>query len=159
MSISEADNTAEEEVRRYRGMHRCPQIIDPGVIQEIAEMCTQKGWRVRGEKGSRNGYMFGAYIALAHSELTEALEAFRDKQWSSERQVIGPACEECQTVLKAKDCGHHVPKPLGVGPEIADTFIRLLDMVDLWDIDINYEIARVLDYGWTRTYRHGGRDL
>jgi hypothetical protein len=32
-------------------------------------------------------------------------------------------------------------------------------MSDIWGIDINYELERVLAYGWTRSYRHGGRQL
>jgi hypothetical protein len=48
---------------------------------------------------------------------------------------------------------------MGVGPELADAIIRILDMVDIWDVDIEYELARVLDYGWTRPYQHGGRVL
>lgn len=134
-------------------------MINPELIREIADVCTAKGWREDGQKGSRNGHQFGAYVALAHSELSEMLEAYRDKVWSSERQIVGPACAPCRQDYQAKTCGHHVPKPLGVGPEAADAIIRILDMCDLWGIDINYEIHRVLTYNWTREYRHGGRQL
>jgi hypothetical protein len=37
--------------------------------------------------------------------------------------------------------------------------IRILDMCDIWGIDIEKEITRVLDYGWTRPCQHGGKVL
>lgn len=123
-----------------------PPRISYGLVKEIAELCTAKGWREDIADGTiKNGYVFGAYIALGHSELTEALEARRDGVWSDTRPII-------------KDW-EKVGKPIGVGPELADTIIRVLDMCDIWGIDINHEIERVLAYGWTRPYKHGGREL
>jgi hypothetical protein len=125
---------------------------------EVERLCIEKGWRTP-ESGSREGHEFAAYIALAHSELSEALDAYRDKVWSE-------TCDGVPTA--ARPSGHHPicsgkphgpGKPVGVGPELADCFIRLLDMVDIWDIDLIAETRRVLDYGWTRPYRHGGRQL
>lgn len=104
---------------------------------EVGRLCKEKGWRTE-ESGAREGHEFAAYIALLHSEASEALEAYRDKQWSETR---GDG------------------KPIGVGPELADVFIRLLDMCDIWQINLLAETRRVLDYGWTRPYRHGGRQL
>jgi hypothetical protein len=102
---------------------------------EVRALCTEKGWRNHDQD---HRYAFPAYIALAHSELSEALDAYRDKQWSDTR-----------------DDG----KPVGVGPELADTVIRLIDMADIWGIDLDAEIQRVLCYGWTRPFQHGGRTL
>lgn len=104
-------------------------------------MCEHQGWRV-GVTGAKTGYEFPAYIALAHSELTEALEAYRDKCWSETVAFSNPP-----------------DKPIGVGPELADVIIRVLDMCDIWGIDIEHEMNRVLAYGWTRSYQHGGRTL
>jgi hypothetical protein len=111
------------------------------LLREIRELNIDKGWRNKfGSTSSApdDGPWFAAYIALAHSELSEALDAYRDKDWSSTRAD---------------------GKPIGVGPELADSLIRLLDMIDIWGIDIRHELARVLDYGWTRPYQHGGRVL
>jgi len=111
---------------------------------EIRQMVSDKGWRENIPANPRDNsqpfseYVFAGYIALAHSELTEALEAYRDKDWSSTRED---------------------GKPLGVGPEIADAFIRILDMCDIWNINIEYELDRVIKYGHTRPYKHGGRTL
>ncbi len=114
------------------------------LTEEIRLLCTEKGWR-EAVTGAREGYTFPAYIALAHSELSEALEAYREKVWSD---------TNTKDPLSSK-----VGKPIGVGPELADVFIRILDMCDIWNIDIEYEVSRVLAYGWTRPYKHGGRQL
>jgi NTP pyrophosphatase (non-canonical NTP hydrolase) len=105
--------------------------------RRVHDLTTAKGWRVS-VTGSQTGYEFAAYIALLHSEASEMLEAYRIKQWSETRED---------------------GKPLGVGPEAADVFIRLIDMVDIWGIDLEAEIERVLRYGWTRPYQHGGKTL
>jgi hypothetical protein len=113
------------------------------LIGEIQRLNIAKGWRVN-VTGAREGYELPAYIGLAHSELSEALDAYRVKDWSSTREL---------------QPGETLPKPMGVGPELADALIRILDMVDIWEIDIEYELRRVLAYGWTRPYQHGGKVL
>lgn len=110
----------------------------PDLIVEIRALTTSKGWREQGADGDSTGPWFAAYCALAHSEISEALEAYRDKVWSDIRED---------------------GKPIGVGPELADTLIRILDMADIWHIDIVAETKRVLEFGWTRPYKHGGREL
>jgi NTP pyrophosphatase (non-canonical NTP hydrolase) len=136
----------------------CRQVALQDWMQEIARMTKEKGWRTE-ESGNREGHEFAAYLMLAVSELSEALEAYRDKVWSE-------TCDNTPTASRPN--GHHPicsgkphgpGKPVGVGPELADTFIRLLDMADIWDVDMFYEIERVMAYGWTRSFRHGGRQL
>jgi hypothetical protein len=120
-----------------------------GLIIEIRKLNTAKGWRVHFEPGTpapRTGPWFAAYCGLATSEVSEALDEYRDKRWSETRPA---GFHEWETT----------GKPIGVGPELADALIRLLDMIDIWDVDIEYELARVLTYGWTRPYQHGGRVL
>ncbi len=127
-----------------------------GLLDEIRELTTAKGWRKDPGRGDRTGPWFAAYIALGHSELSEALDAYRIKAWSETCEATEPG----QGHHKAcSGRAHSNPKPVGVGPELADSLIRLLDMVDIWDIDILHELERVLDYGWTREYQHGGKVL
>lgn len=116
-----------------------------GLIVEIRKLNTAKGWRNEHSRVDREGPWFAAYCALATSEVSEALDAYRDKEWSGVR-------------LPLRD-GEFLAKPIGVGPELADALIRLLDMIDIWEVDIEYELARVIDYGWTRPYQHGGKTL
>jgi NTP pyrophosphatase (non-canonical NTP hydrolase) len=122
------------------------------LILEIRNLTVSKGWRDNGAEGDRTGPWFAAYIALLHSEASEALEAYRDKIWSDSKKV--------QTrKAGGKILVREVDKPIGVGPELADVLIRVLDMCDIWDIDIQYELKRVLEFGWTRPYQHGGKTL
>jgi hypothetical protein len=50
-----------------------------------------------------------------------------------------------------------VSKPEGVGSEMADIFIRLMDEVDRSGIDLEWEVTRKLAYNRTRGHRHGGK--
>jgi hypothetical protein len=122
----------------------------PGLLREIRELTTAKGWRDNfgDAPAPRTGPWFAAYCALASSEISEALDAYRDKVWSDTNP---PTLAEDETDTPGK--------PVGVGPELADALIRILDMVDIWNIDIGHELNRVLDYNWTRPYKHGGRIL
>jgi hypothetical protein len=126
-----------------------------GLIVEIRKLNIAKGWRVHfpeGEPAPRTGPWFAAYCGLAHTEVSEALDAYRDKIWSDTMEVK-------TRKYGGKAIVSQTEKPIGVGPELADALIRLLDMVDIWEVDIEYELARVLTYGWTRPYQHGGRVL
>lgn len=127
------------------------------LIDEIRALNVAKGWRRDvTATGPRSGPWFAAYVALGTSEWAEALDAYRDKVWSATCEATEPGQEHI------KGCSgkpHSKPKPVGVGPELADALIRLFDVVDIWDVNILYETRRVLDYGWTRPFQHGGRIL
>jgi NTP pyrophosphatase (non-canonical NTP hydrolase) len=104
----------------------------------------------------RNGTnTFGDYIALLHSELSEALEAYRDYLLEDATRLI------CITKRKhnPEEDHAHLCKPEGVGSEFADVFIRLLETCDVYGIDLEAEYRRKLEYNRTRPYQHGGRTL
>jgi NTP pyrophosphatase (non-canonical NTP hydrolase) len=115
--------------------------------RQIREGNIRKGFRPA--SGGPGDNTFGDYIALAHSELSEALEAYRDHRLAD---ATKPACADGCTK-------HPLPKPEGVGSELADTAIRLFDMADVFGIDLDFEIQRKIAYNQTRSYRHGGRTL
>lgn len=95
------------------------------------------------EINEKNGWFekdrtFGEDIALLHSEVSEALEAYRDGDWGSTRED---------------------GKPEGVDSELADVLIRLLDMTHRYSIDIEEVTLRKLEYNAGRGHRHGGKAL
>ena len=66
-------------------------------------------------------------LCLIHSEVSEALEAFR------------------------KDDSYNFRE------EIADAAIRILDLCEAYHIDLEYEIEKKHEFNKTRPYRHGGK--
>jgi NTP pyrophosphatase (non-canonical NTP hydrolase) len=76
-------------------------------------------------------------VALIHSEASEALEAWRNKEplcWTDENG-----------------------KPQGVGSEYADIVIRVLHYCSLLGINLDTELKKKMDYNDTRAYRHGNK--
>lgn len=84
---------------------------------------------------------FGDDIALLHSEVSEAFEAYR---------IDGNVAMNSATGLYNKDA---------VGAELADVLIRLLDTCHRYGVDLGLEFGRKLDYNRERPYRHGDKAL
>ena len=102
------------------------------LARECHSIATRKGWY----DTSRS---FPEMIALFHSELSEALEAYREG--SSLSSVSEGASG----------------KPEGVPIELADLLIRVLDTCCFYKIDIDEALALKMRYNRTRPYRHGNK--
>ena len=103
------------------------------LMNHVHETAKSKGWWDEPKR-------FGDIIALCHSELSEALEEYRDGHGYKDIYVDGQ-------------------KPEGVGIELADCIIRILDFCGYAGINIEKCIEMKMEYNETRAYRHGGKIL
>ena len=74
-------------------------------------------------------------LCLIHSEVSEALEAWRDNDLAPRTRIDG--------------------KPEGLPSELADIVIRVADMATYLGIDLDAVIEAKMAYNATRPYKHG----
>lgn len=100
---------------------------------------------------------FGDIIALCHSELSEALEAYRDGE-----ELVHGCCGHCTF---EGSCDHPAQdgetgcKPEGVAVEMIDCILRILDWCAMEGVDVDELLRMKLAYNKGRPYRHGGKAL
>lgn len=117
-----------------------------GFAKEVYEANLKKGFDVSKEN-------IGQSLMLIVSELSEALEACRKERFTSKLDVAWmQSCNDDKHLIE-----EHFPSTIKdtFEDEIADTFIRLLDLVGGLKIDIDFHIEAKLRYNKTRIYKHG----
>lgn len=103
------------------------------LVNEAHQNAIDKGWYEEPKS-------FGDFISLAHSELSEALEEFRQGK-------------------KVREIYYAGEKPCGIPTELADLVIRVFDMCGYYGIDLEKAIDLKMAYNKTRSHRHGGKLL
>lgn len=105
---------------------------------------------------------FGEMIALMHSELSEALEAWREHdivtnvRYEYQNGDLAPLVLY-QANFIYDDGRNELGKPVGVASEFADVIIRILDTCEKLQIPITRALLDKHRYNQTRPYRHGGK--
>lgn len=103
--------------------------------KEVHENAVNHGWW-------ETARSFPEVAALIHSEISEALEEWRDGN---------PA------VYINKPEGAETGKPEGVAVELCDAIIRILDYLAYMDVNIEDILVAKHEYNKGREYRHGGK--
>jgi len=125
----------EAEVARLRALVDGAPLTVAGLVHTAHEAAKAKGWHEGADPTSPTQVL--AWLALLHSEVSEAVEDVR----------------KGLLVETVREDG----KPEGLPSELADVLIRLADTCGALGIDLEGAIRRKMAYNATRAHRHGGK--
>ncbi len=103
------------------------------LIKEAYNNAVLHGW----EDQDRS---FGDMIALTHSELSEALEDYRENK-------------------EYNNIYYDNKKPCGIPIELADAVIRIFDICGKYEIDLEKAIKLKMEYNKDRPYKHNNKKI
>lgn len=120
--------------------------------KEVHALATDKGWYDGIKKGDPK--TVPEKLALIHSEVSEAMEEYRTGY--SLTTVYHKSSEGGPGFVPGFSSRDDV-KPEGFGVELADAVIRILDLAEFLNIDLEQLIERKHAFNKTRSYRHGNK--
>lgn len=126
------------------------------LVTEAHEIAIEKGW-YDGKQPS-----FLETIALIHSELSEAVEFYREEGgvYIKGCGAYDLACESRECISCIQESGKDYDgKPEGIAVELADAVIRIFDFCGYCNIDLESIIRIKMDYNKQRPYRHGHKRI
>lgn len=130
-------------------------MFETAMLLEQLEKLRNKCHENSKEKGfwDKEDWNFGEKIALIHSELSEMFEAWRKNMMWSEKDItiIDPKYQ----ALPEQKSG--VRRITAIEEEVADVFIRLMDLCGKLDIDVGRVVLAKMEYNSKRPHMHGGR--
>jgi len=110
--------------------------------QAVYRLAVLKGWydnALRIDNDDLHTLEIAGQLANVHGEVSEALECLRDGEMDT---WYGPT-----------------GKPEGIGIELADAVIRIMDLCEAIGIDLEECMSIKHEYNKTRSHRHGGKAL
>lgn len=99
------------------------------LAQRVRKINGANGWKIRAWGIVEDSRSIPTCLALVHSEVSEALEAYRNDDRN------------------------------GFAEELADIVIRVLDIAAFLKINLDEEIAAKLEKNKSRGFRHGGKKV
>lgn len=110
------------------------------VQAECHELCMEKGFWEQ----PRN---VGEMLALIHSEISEAMEVYREGHPLS---GVWLSWKKDESSLDAKR-----GKPEGFGTELADAVLRIMDLCEAYHIPLAQRLVEKMDFNRSRGHKHG----
>lgn len=127
------------------------------LVDKVHKTARSKGWWEDGERS------LSEIVVLAHSELSEAIEAARSglPEIALLDKDTGKIVSTSETMLLLRagiskaDTARY--KPEGIAVELADCMIRIMDYFGFKEWDLEAVIKLKMSYNETRPHKHGGK--
>lgn len=125
------------------------------IRDEVHQTAIEHGWWE--DTPDRPLRTFGDCIALIHSEVSEALEEFRDGHAPNE--VYFKHSTDCPAQYAVGKCDFCNAKPEGVPVELADIIIRIADLAGRHNINLDLAVVVKMGFNKTRPKYHGSKAI
>ena len=133
-------------------------------VERLNELRNQ-ALRIATEHGFKDATV-GEDMALIHSEVSEALEAYREGSevnavWYEHKAFGGDTGTLKTDKKETKSLNGDVilNKPCGIPSEMADVIIRVLHFCGKHEIDIGKAVVEKMAFNESRPIKHGGKKL